>query len=110
MPTLYHYTTRAGLDAILASDVLLASTRVRNPHDVRYGDGQYLSDIRPGTMTAVRLCRRFFGRPYPISRFTHYVEIEVVGSRVLAGRPGVFVIPGRKALDLTGRVVSSGAN
>ena len=110
MPTLFHYTTKAGLDAILASGVLLPSTRAKNPNDVRYGDGQYLSDIPPGTMTSVRLCRRFFGRPYPMSRFTHYVEIDVTGLGVVAGRPGVFVIPGRRALDLTGRIVRSGAN
>jgi hypothetical protein len=99
-----------GLDAILASGVLLPSTKTRNPHDVRFGDGQYLSDIPPGTMTSVRLCRRFFGRPYPMNRFTHYIEIDVGGLRVVAGRPGVFVIPNQRPLDLTCRVIQSGAN
>jgi hypothetical protein len=44
--------------------------------DVRYGNGQYLSNIVPGTMTPAQLSRSFLGRPFHGSRFTHYVEID----------------------------------
>jgi|SRR5437879_4170435 len=110
MNTLFHYTDRAGHDSILASKVLLPSLRARNPSDARYGDGQYLSDIRPGTMTLTQLSRVFLGFPFLGRRFTHYVEIDVQGLGLVLGRPGVFVIPGNLPLDLTSRIVGSGVN
>jgi hypothetical protein len=110
MNTLFHYTTQAGMLAILSSGILLPSTRARNPHDVRYGEGQYLSDIPPGTMSAARLSRALIGQPFQGHRFTHYVEIDVRGLPVTRGRAGVYVILGTQPLDVTGRIVSSGAN
>ncbi|TCW77930.1 hypothetical protein C5O80_32625 [Burkholderia sp. SRS-46] len=35
-----------------------------NPKDVRYGNGQYLSDIVPGTMTPAQLSRAFVNNPF----------------------------------------------
>lgn len=110
MPVLYHYTDPAGLRGILASGKLHPSTAATSPRDVRYGDGQYLTDIEPGTMTAAQLSRVLIGHPFQGRRFTHYVAIEVAGLTVIQGRPGVFVIPNDHPLDLTGRVVRSGAN
>jgi Domain of unknown function (DUF6881)/HYD1 signature containing ADP-ribosyltransferase len=64
MPVLFHYTDAAGLDAILLTAQLLPSTGTRSPNDVRYGDGQYLTDIEPGTMTGAQLSRRLLGHPW----------------------------------------------
>lgn len=110
MPTLFHYTDQTGLDGILQTNVLLPSTAVNHPRDVRYGDGQYLTDIVPGTKTAAQLSRVLFGHPFLGRRCTHYVEIDVAGLSVRQGRPGVFVIPNDRPLDLTGRLVRSGEN
>jgi hypothetical protein len=110
MPTLYHNTDQTGLAGILASGRLLPSTRQRNPRDVRYGDGQYLSDIPPGTMSGARLSRALVGHPFAGRRFTRYVAIEVTGLPVVACRTGVYLIPGRRPLDVTGRVVGNGVN
>ena len=45
---LYHYTDEKGLQGITSSGKLLPSTSSRNPRDVRYGNGQYFTDVTPG--------------------------------------------------------------
>jgi len=110
MRTLYHSTDRVGLDGILATQMLLPSTAASHPRDVRYGNGQYLTDVAPGTRTPAQLSRMLVGHPFQGRRFTHFVEIEVTGSNILCGRLGVFVIPNDHPLDLHRRVVRSGAN
>jgi RHS repeat-associated protein len=108
--TLFHYTDEAGMKGIVDTGQLNPSLRRLNPTDVRYGDGQYLSDISPGTKTSAQLSRAFLGQPFQGQRFTHFVEIDVDGLNVVEGRANVFVVPGQEPLDLTGRVVSFGAN
>ena len=108
--TLFHYTDEAGMNGILESGELNPSLRSVNPSDARYGNGQYLSDVKPGTMSCAQLSRCFIGQPFQASRFTNYVEINVDGLNVVEGRTGVFVVPGETPLDLSGRIVSSGAN
>lgn len=93
--------------AILASGQLNPSLANRSPNDVRYGEGQYLSDIVPGTKTGGELSAAFMRIPFQDQRFTHYVEIDVHGLDVHWGRRGVFVIPNQEPLDIGGRVVSS---
>ncbi len=110
MRTLYHYTNAAGIQGILASGVLRPSMAASSPSDVRYGDGQYLTDIAPATMTAAQLSRALIGHPFLGHRFSHYVAIDVTDLKVIQGRQGVFVVPGNHPLDLRGRIVSSGAN
>lgn len=46
---MYHYADDAGLKGILSSRQLNASLKKLSPKDARYGNGQYLSDITPGT-------------------------------------------------------------
>jgi hypothetical protein len=79
-----------------------------NPKDVRYGEGQYLSDIVPGTKTPGQPSYAFLNDPRGWRRFTHFVEIDVTGLTVVEGRAGVFVIPNNQDLSLAGRIVSSG--
>ena len=105
---LYHYTDEAGLKGITESKELRPSLQANNPKDVRYGEGQYLSDFAPGKKTPAQLSREFLGQPFQGRRFTHYVEVDVTGLEVVQGRNGVFVVPGNKPLDLTGRIVGSG--
>jgi len=70
-----------------------------NPNAARYGNGQYISDIQPGTMSCAQLSRCFLGRLFQGARFTHYVEIDVEGLQVVMGRRGAFVVPGESPLD-----------
>ena len=106
--TLYHYTTRNGLGEITMSQTLRPSLKATNARDVRHGEGQYLSDIVPGSKSAGQLAYAFLNDPRGWRRFTHYVEINVTWLTVVEGMPGVFVIPNTDNLDLTGRIVSSG--
>jgi RHS repeat-associated protein len=108
--TLFHYTDEKGPTWILDSGELNPSLKALNPNDVRYGNGQYLSDIVPGTKTPAQLSREFLGQPFQGQKYTHYIEIDVSGLNVVPGRPGVFVVPGETPLDLTGRIISSGAH
>jgi hypothetical protein len=108
--SMWHYTTAANMAAILKSLKLNPSLRQYNPKDARYGDGQYVSDIPPRTLSASQLSYRFVRVPYASRRFTHYIEVDVTGLEVICGREHVFVIPGREALDLEGRIVSWGLN
>ncbi|WP_253864971.1 HYD1 signature containing ADP-ribosyltransferase family protein [Prauserella halophila] len=108
--TLYHYTDDAGLKGILDSKRLNPSLRSVNPKDVRYGNGQYVSDIVPGTRTCAQLSRCFLGQPFQGRQFENYVEIDVRGLNVIKGRDGVYVIPGELPLDISRRLTSSGTN
>jgi hypothetical protein len=107
---LYHYTNEAGHDGILQSGEMRPSLKANNPKDARYGDGQYLTDIEPGTKTQGQLSAAFLRVPWAGQKFTHFLEIDVTGLDVVEGRPGVFVVPGSGPLDLTGRIVRSGRN
>ncbi|WP_276203561.1 HYD1 signature containing ADP-ribosyltransferase family protein [Paenibacillus fonticola] len=105
--SLYHYTNEKGANGIFDSNQLNPSLKANNPKDVRYGDGQYLSDIAPETKTPAQLAKQFINVPNKY-KYTHYVEIDVSGLEVIKGRDGVFVIPNETALDLIGRIVRSG--
>ena len=106
--TLYHYTTAKGCEEIVSSQTLKPSLMASNPKDVRHGDGQYLSDIEPGTKTPGQLAYALLHDPRGWRRFTHFVEIDVTGLEVAEGRPGVLVILGTQDLDLAGRIIRHG--
>jgi RHS repeat-associated protein len=104
---LYHYTNEAGMNAIVESNSLNPSLKEVNPRDARYGNGQYLSDLKPGTKTPAQLGHEFINVPNK-HKFTHFVAIDVSGLDVVKGRDGVFVIKGEHPLDLNGRIVGAG--
>ncbi|MCM1567226.1 MAG: S8 family serine peptidase [Dehalobacter sp.] len=106
--TLYHYTNEKGLNGIIESNQLNPSLKAVNPKDARYGNGQYLTDIVPGTKTPGQLSNTFYGFPFRSDRVTHFVEVDVTGLNVVKGREGVFVIPNENPLDLTNRIINSG--
>ncbi|HEV7805726.1 MAG TPA: HYD1 signature containing ADP-ribosyltransferase family protein [Solirubrobacteraceae bacterium] len=108
--TLFHYTDEAGMQGIRESGEIRPSLSANNPNDVRYGEGQYLSDIQPGTKTNAQLSRNFINNPFQGQRFSHYVEIDTRGLNPIEGRPGVFVIPGDQPLDVSDRLVGYGRN
>lgn len=105
---LYHYTDEAGLNGILNEGKLNPSLKARRPRDVKYGNGQYLTDIEPGTMKPEKLSKALVLNQHQTDKFTHYLEINPAGLNVIEGRPGVYVIPNEGPLDLNNRIVSSG--
>ncbi|RIQ20883.1 HYD1 signature containing ADP-ribosyltransferase family protein [Jiangella rhizosphaerae] len=108
--SMFHYTDDAGLEGILDSRQLNPSLKSQSPNDARYGDGQYVSDIVPGTRSCAQLSRCFLGQPFQGQRFRNYVETDTSGLDVVRGREGVFEIPNNSPLDLNGRILSWGVN
>ncbi|MGW5336630.1 putative T7SS-secreted protein [Streptomyces bauhiniae] len=108
--SLYHYTNEKGYEGILESKELRVSLKEQNPKDARFGDGQYLSDIQPGTKTPGQLSHAFVRVPWAGHKFSHFIEVDVRGLDVMRSveRPDVFVIHNDGPLDLTGRIVSHG--
>lgn len=96
------------MNGIVESNQRNPSLKANNPKDARYGNGQYLSDIEPSTQNPVSLAKRFINVPNKY-KYTHYVEIDVIDLEVIQGREGVFVVPNDSSLDLTNRIVSTGA-
>jgi len=105
---LFHYTSEAGLRGILNSQSLRPSLAALNPADARYGDGQYFSDIVPGTKNLNYLSRAFLGFPFQPRRFTHFLEVDMTGLNVVSGREGIYVVLNSDPLDLTGRIIGFG--
>lgn len=110
LTVLFHYTNEDGLNGILSSGQLHPSLKTFNPNDVRYGNGQYVSDYVPGTKTSEQLSREFIGNPFQAKKYSHYIAIDVQGLNVQKGRDGVYVIPNEQPLDLSNRVLGHGKN
>ncbi|WCD91029.1 Putative deoxyribonuclease RhsC [Streptomyces xanthophaeus] len=110
--TLYHYTNERGYEGILESKEMWPSIKAHNPKDARFGDGQYLSPIEPGSKTLGQLSAAFIRVPWGGQRFTHFFEIDVSDLEVWRSveRPDVYVILNDKALDLTDRISRHGKN
>ena len=83
--TLFHYTNQKGMNGIVESKKWNPSLKANNPKDVRYGNGQYLSDIRPETTKPTSLAAKFiyYANRY---KYTHYVEIDVTDLNVIQER------------------------
>ncbi|MUZ66387.1 PAAR-like domain-containing protein [Agrobacterium vitis] len=107
---LCHYTSEAGMAGILSSQQILPSLKAVNPNDARYGDGQYFSDIPPGTRSNASLSATFISNRFQGKRFSRYVCIDVSGLNVVYGRPHVFVVPNQVPLNVSGRIYSTGVN
>jgi hypothetical protein len=90
--------------------MLNPSLKANNPKDARFGEGQYLSDIPPGTKRPGQLSMIFFGIPWAGRRFTHYIALKVDGLDVVFGRPHVFLIRRNLPLDIRIRLVANGRN
>ncbi len=106
--TLYHYTNEKGMNGIVESKKLNPSLKANNPNDCFYGEGQYLSDIVPGTKSPAQLSRSFIHNPFQGAKYAYYVEIDVTDLDVVYGIDNVFVILNQEPLDLMDRIVSYG--
>jgi len=107
---LYHYTDDEGLAGILATQSLKPSLKSRNPKDARIGDGQYVSDIMPGTKTNNQLSRVFINNPFQGKKFKNFIAINVKGLPLIKGRDGVYLIPNSSSLSIFGRIEAIGVN
>ena len=108
--TLYHYTSEKGLAGILDTGTLNPSLKANNPKDARYGNGQYFTDIAPGSKSNGQLSREFYATPWKYKQTSHYLEIDTNGLNVIKGREGVYLVPNESSLDITNRIVNYGEN
>ncbi|MGX7761083.1 putative T7SS-secreted protein [Streptomyces angustmyceticus] len=110
--SLYHYTNEKGYQGIMESGELRPSVKENNPKDARYGDGQYLSDVKPGTKTAGQLSHAFLRVPWAGHKFSHFMEVDVRGLDVWRSveRPDVYLVPGQHPLSIADRIISHGKN
>ncbi|WKD51141.1 HYD1 signature containing ADP-ribosyltransferase family protein [Microbulbifer spongiae] len=107
---LYHYTNQIGYTGILESQSIYPSLKANNPKDARFGDGQYLSDITPGSKRPGQLSMIFFNIPWAGHRFTHHINVNVKGLNVILGRKHVHLVPNSKPLDISDRLAGHGRN
>ncbi|NQX85045.1 MAG: hypothetical protein HRT67_03945 [Flavobacteriaceae bacterium] len=103
---LYHYTDEAGYNAIMESGLLKASTGAKN---ARYGTGQYLTDIAPGSgFTVGQVSRRLFGVPWNGRKLQHFIQIETKGLKVIQTNNHIYLINNTSSLNISKRIISSG--
>ena len=76
---LYHYTDEKGFIGILGSMSILPSLKALRPNDARYGDGQYFTDIAPGTMNPQELSQVLFANRNQSNRAEYYFAVDVTG-------------------------------
>jgi len=100
---LYHYTSEAGYEGILASGNLRPSIGFLN---ARYGPGQYLTDLAPGTVSSAKLGWKLFGNPFAGKNYPKCIAVDVSGLTVKQGRSGVYVVPGTTPLPIGGRLTT----
>ncbi len=107
---MYHYTNENGCKNIVESKLINPSLRANNPKDARFGDGQYISDIVPGTKRPSQLSQIFFGLPWAGHRFTHQVSLDVSGLDVILGRTNVYLILNSEPLDISDVLLGYGSH
>ena len=117
--TLYHYTTEGGHTGIVESEQIFAS---EGPVHARHGAGSYFTDIAPemvggrsiattpaGQMSLGQLSARLFRVPWNTGRLGYYLEVNVSGLNAIEVAPNIYLVPGTEALDVSGRIIRSGA-
>jgi hypothetical protein len=107
---LYHYTNGKALQEIVRTNRLNPSLKAVNPA-VRFGNGQYVTDIPPGTRTLEEFSFVFVHNRRNAAHFTHYVAVDVSGWKVFqTSRDHVLLLANSEPLDLKGRGVKTGSN
>ena len=117
--TLYHYTTEEGMNGIMESGTIRASS---GDIHARFGEGQYFTDITPamiggrtlkdasgtGKMSLGQLASNIYGDSRKLNGITHFVEIDVTGLNVTEPRKNTFRVANTGELNVSDRIVSSG--
>ena len=105
---LYHYTDEEGYFGIIRSKSLNPSLLEANPKDARHGDGQYLTDIVPGSLTTAQLSRLLFGVPWVRRKLAYYIAVNVQGLKVENPAEHFYLIRSRNPLKIADRIVGGG--
>jgi RHS repeat-associated protein len=120
----YHYTSKANLELILASQQLLSSS---GSIYARHGSGQYFTEISPemiaattisqltpeqikaGKISLGQLGHRLFGSAIRIGKkFEAFIEVDLTGCNVINPLPFIYLVPNNAPLDLRDRIIRFG--
>ncbi|WP_169744745.1 RHS repeat-associated core domain-containing protein [Paenibacillus odorifer] len=107
---LYHYTDKQGYDGILSSRQINPSLKALRPTDARYGDGVYLTDIAPNTMSYQELSKKMYNNVNQTNKTTYYFAIDITDLVIKYGRDNVYVYLTQTPLDISDRLVNAGYN
>jgi HYD1 signature containing ADP-ribosyltransferase len=124
---LYHYTTEAGLLAIMESGVLRPSLDRGNNTDVKYGEGQYFTNISPdiitcesrsqmtstqvesGQISLRQLAGRIMAGTLTLNRFYYFLELDVSGLIIdYTDNPYIYLHRSKTNLDVSDLIIRSG--
>lgn len=97
------------MNGILDSQMIRPSLESKNPKDVRHGEGQYFSDIKPGVKSSKDISVEFKNVPN-LYLYNHYIAVDVTGLDIKEGRENVFVNKTTNNLDISQRLVGWGKN
>jgi hypothetical protein len=125
---LYHYTTKSGLLAIMESGVLKPSLDRGNNTDVKYGEGQYLTNISPdiitcesknemtseqvksGQISLRQLAGRIMAGTLTLDRLSCFIELNV--SSLIIDRaddnPYIYLYRSNTDLDISNLIIRVG--
>jgi hypothetical protein len=125
--SLYHYTTESSLLAIIESKVLYPSLDRGDDTDVKYGEGQYFTNISPdiiacmsqsqmtstqresGQISLIQLAGRIMAGTLTLDRFDYFIEFNV--SNLIIDRtdnPYTFMHKSKVNLDVSNLIIRSG--
>ena len=126
--SLYHYTTKFGLIAIIESKVLYPSLDRGDGTDIKYGEGQYFTNISPdiidcmsqsqmtstqiesGQISLIQLAGRIMAGTLTLDRFYYFIELNV--SELIIDQtdnPYTFIRKSKVDLDISNLIIRSGA-
>lgn len=107
---LYHYTDGAGYNGILASGSINPSKKILRPRDARHGDGVYLTDIYPNTISKEDLCYKLYNNENQLRNVEYYIGIDVTDLAIKLGKEHIYVYLTDNPLVITDRLVDAGYN
>jgi HYD1 signature containing ADP-ribosyltransferase len=123
---LYHYTTEYGLLAIMESRILRPSLDRGDNTDVKYGEGQYFTNIPPdiiicesrsqmtstqvesGQISLRQLAGRIMAGTLTLDRFYYFLELDVSGLIIDYTDPYIYLHRSKTNLDVSNLIIRSG--
>jgi HYD1 signature containing ADP-ribosyltransferase len=125
--SLYHYTTESGLLGIMESGVLRPSLDRGNNTDVKYGEGQYFTNISPdiitcesrsqmtskqlesGQISLRQLAGRIMAGTLTLDKFYCFLELDVSSLIIeCTDEPCIYLHKSKTNLDISNLIIRSG--
>ncbi|WP_081754828.1 HYD1 signature containing ADP-ribosyltransferase family protein [Paenibacillus durus] len=99
-----------GYEGILSSRQINPSLKSVRPKDARYGDGVYLTDIAPNTMSYQDLSQKLYNNRNQTNKTYYFIAIDITDLIIKYGRDNVYIYLSQTPLDISDRLVNAGYN